>query len=164
MVKYYILCLIFILTTPLFFYLPFRIGLLDTLQCEHHLSNSRMKKMKKGKRNFWWLESFHREFGFSFLYWGNQIATILYAVVAVLYLFLGYGSRVAFFAYAALMLLVTVLDCAQYIRELTVRHGTWLVLCRRKSPGRMVQSILFVPVLPYFGGAFVFTVYQFLSL
>lgn len=160
--KYYLLSILFICGSSALFFLLFRVELLNNLQEKHHLSNSRVKKLKKGRKNFWWLEAFHREFGFSLLYRGNQIASILYVITAVLYLTLGYGNMLAFLVYALLMLLLMTLNCMTYAQELTLHYGTWLVFFGRKNRRKGVDSILFLPCIALAGGMLICAAYRFL--
>ncbi len=54
------------------------------------LSNSAVKKMKKGAKNYWWYEAFNREYGMGILYHCNKYFTIGFIICTALHMILGW--------------------------------------------------------------------------
>lgn len=88
MVTYYFSTMLFIALPPIF-YLLFRFAVESWLR-KKNISKSRIKKLKKGKKNFWWYEALHEEVDLGLIYHANKLFTILYPIDLALALTLGW--------------------------------------------------------------------------
>ena len=77
-----------VLLFPIFYYPAFRQGIDDWL-CGRKIRKSEIRKRKKGKRNFWWYEEIHREYGLGIWYPINRVFITLYPITLLLHAFLG---------------------------------------------------------------------------
>lgn len=88
MVTYYFSSLLFI-TLPPIFYLHFRFGVRSWLK-RKRINKNTVKKLMKGRRNFWWYEALHQETDLGLIYHINKLVTILYPLNLVVALGLGW--------------------------------------------------------------------------
>ena len=70
-------------------YAFFRSGVESWLR-RQHVSKTRIKAMKKGRRNYWWYEEIHRNYNMGIWYYLNVFATGTYAVLMVVLFVLGW--------------------------------------------------------------------------
>ena len=82
-ISYWLISLVFFMVT-LLGYVWFRGHVFSWLRAGKRLSKTRIKKLQKGKKNYWWYESIHQEVGMGAMYWLNKIFTILFALTFLL--------------------------------------------------------------------------------
>lgn len=143
MVSFYFLSLLFLALPPIF-YVVFRFSVDTWLRKSKRISKNRMKKLKIGKRNFWWYEGIHREVGIGLLYPVNKIFTICY-VSALSCTLLGGMIRVfsvviGFFSIVSYLMLMIMIAFSR-IQENLDFHGVPIVLFA-KSRNNGLDSVL----------------------
>ena len=104
----FIVCLVFLIYMPLH-YLFFRMTVAASLRAGK-MSHTAIKKVMKGKRNFWFYEELHRTHGLGNMYWLNKWFLCLYPAVLILHLALGWMKRLTIFT--ALLTCVVLLLAA----------------------------------------------------
>lgn len=143
LVNYYFISLIFIIAT-LIFYAFFRGSVNSYLQNCKKISKTNINKHKKGKRNYWWYEELHREFGIGKIYYLNKIYTILFSVVLFLHLILGF-FKITSLITCSLSIIIYILSAIMWlfanIQNNIEEHGTAFVLFARKINKGIDSSI-----------------------
>ena len=81
---------LFMLFLPAIFYAWFRSSVGTWLNRSKRISKSRFKKLTKGKKNYWWYETLHKEEDLGLLYYLNKAFTILYVLIFALTLLTGF--------------------------------------------------------------------------
>ena len=104
----FILCLIFLIYMPLH-YLFFRMTVAASLRAGK-MSHTAIKKVMKGKRNFWFYEELHRTHGLGNMYWLNKWFLSLFPAALILHLALGWMEQLTIFT--ALLTCVVLLLAA----------------------------------------------------
>ena len=85
----YFVSLLFMLWAPPIFYFLFRSGVEDWTMRTKHISKSKIRKLKTGKKNYWWFEALHKEENLGHIYHLNKLYTLLYILIFSLTLFAG---------------------------------------------------------------------------
>lgn len=75
---------------PAIFYAWFRSSVGTWLNRSKRISKSRFRKLTKGKKNYWWYETLHKEEDLGLLYYLNKAFTILYVLIFALTLLTGF--------------------------------------------------------------------------
>lgn len=88
MVTYYFVTMLFMSLAPIF-YLFFRFAV-DSWLRRKGFSKTKIKKLKKGKLNYWWYDALHRDVDLGLIYPMNKLITILYPIAFSLALTLGW--------------------------------------------------------------------------
>lgn len=149
-VSFYFMTLLFLLPPPIF-YLMFRHAVHEWLR-RRKISKSRIEKMKKGKRNYWWYQALHEEFDLGLLYHLNKLQTIVYPVTAVLGLLFGWlrcMMPVVSGLYAVVSLLGAAMSLFSSVQMNLEEHGVpFVILAQRKNKG--FDSIVFDLILAGF--------------
>ncbi len=70
-------------------YMMFRCGMNDYFRLQR-ISKTKIRKSKKGKKNYWWYEQLHEEYGFDKFYYLNKMFTITYLLALILNIFFGW--------------------------------------------------------------------------
>ena len=99
--NYYVLTIVSLLIAATY-YFSFRLHITTMLRLRP-VSKTRIRKLMKGKRNYWWYEELHRQCGLGSLYPLNKLFTIAYPPIAVFCLAVGWTGETALVT-AALML------------------------------------------------------------
>ena len=94
MLAYYFLTLLFFVVLGVMYFL-FRYGVQTWLQLKKQLSETHIRKLKKGVKNFWWYQALHAETGMGLLYPLNKGFTLVYTLVLGLSLILGWWKPVS---------------------------------------------------------------------
>ncbi len=125
------------------FYVMFRDGVYSWLR-GRKISNSMMKKSKKGAKNFWWYEELHKTFGLSSVYTLNKIYTVFFAVHLTASVIFGWAEPLfRIFALSSTLLAILTFAIAEFARaQRTIeRYGCKFVLCKlRCKHGRIIDS------------------------
>lgn len=154
LVNYYFISLIFIIAT-LIFYAFFRGSVNYYLQNCKKISKTNINKHKKGKRNYWWYEEIHKEFGIGKIYYLNKIYTILFLSVFSLHLILGFFKvtsiitcllSIILYVFSAIMWLFTSIQ--NNIEE----HGCAFVLLAQRRNKGIDSSVLDLIIMLFFLG------------
>ena len=85
----YFVSLLFMLLLPPVSYFLFRSGVEDWVMRTKHTSKSRIRKLKTGKKNYWWFEALHKEENLGGIYRLNKFYTLLYISLFALTLLTG---------------------------------------------------------------------------
>lgn len=85
----YFVSLLFMLFLPPIFYFLFRSGVEDWVMRTKRVSKSRIRKLKTGKKNYWWFEALHKEENLGGIYLLNKFYTLLYISLFALTLLTG---------------------------------------------------------------------------
>ena len=142
MVTYYFISLLFYAVPPIFYGL-FRFAVGSWLG-RKRISKSRLRKLKKGVRNYWLYEALHNELNMGFLYYLNKGFVIIYAVSFCLSLLLGwlrYMAPVITGCYVTVSILTAVMIVFTSSQDNLDKYGTPVVLFRI-SKNKQVDSIL----------------------
>ena len=75
---------------PAIFYAWFRSSVETWLNRSKRISKSRFRKLTKGKKNYWWYETLHKEEDLGLLYYLNKAFTVLYVLIFALTLLTGF--------------------------------------------------------------------------
>lgn len=143
MVAYYFATMIFIALPPIF-YLIFRFAVGSWLR-RKGISKTRMKKLMKGKRNYWWYESLREEFDLGLIYHANKLVTILYPIHVVLAVALGW-ARFMTPVITGLYVMISVLSAGMSLfssaQNNIEAYGTPFVILRRTKNQGFTSSLL----------------------
>ncbi len=85
----YFVSLLSMLWVPPIFYFLFRSGVEDWAMRTKRISKSRIRKLKAGKKNYWWFEALHKEENLGGIYLLNKFYTLLYIALFALTLLTG---------------------------------------------------------------------------
>jgi hypothetical protein len=157
MLAYYFLTLLFFVCLGVM-YLLFRYGVQTWLQLKKQLSETRIRKLKKGKKNFWWYQALHDEVGMGLLYPLNKGFTLVYALALGLSLVLGWWKPASVVLCGLMILLCLsagVMVAFTLIWVNIEEHGRPIVfLAQRKNQGLDsviidVAAVLFCLIMGY---------------
>lgn len=143
MVSYYFTTMLFI-TLPPIFYLLFRFAV-DSWLSRKRISKNKIKKLKKGKKNFWWYEALHEEIDLGLIYHINKLVTILYPINLVLAITLGwlrFMTPVITGLYVIISILIAGMSVFSSVQENLDAYGTPFVILRRTENHGFTSSIL----------------------
>ena len=126
-------------------YAVFRISVGNWLQ-SRRAGKRKVKKLMKGKKNYWWYERIHTLYGLGMLYPMNKLITILYPVMLAVGLCFGWSRAVApivcgLHILLALLLAVTTFFCM--MQENREKYGIAIVLLRWDKGHFRVDSLFF---------------------
>lgn len=157
LVNYYFVSMIFIIAT-LIFYAFFRGSVNFYLQNCIKISKTNINKHKKGKRNYWWYEALHKEFGIDKIYYLNKIYTILFFITFSLHFIFGF-FKITSLITCTLSIILYILSAVMWlftsIQNNIEEHGHAFVLfAQRKNKG--IDSFIFdlLTMLFFFGVAY----------
>lgn len=108
-----------------------------------HLSKTKIKKSRKGKKNYWWYEAIHREAGMGGLYLLNKMFTILYPLASLLTVLAGwipFMSIPIFVVSLPIYLLTTVMLVFVRVQYNLARYESPVVLFG-KAENKGVDSV-----------------------
>ena len=94
MLAYYFQTLLFLVLLAIIYFI-FRGGVQTWLRMKKRLSKTHIRKLKKGKKNFWWYQALHDEVGIGLLYPLNKGFTLVYTLALGLSLILGWWKPVS---------------------------------------------------------------------
>lgn len=142
MVTYYFATMLFIALPPIF-YLLFRLAIESWLR-KKHISKNRIKKLKKGKKNFWWYEALHEEVNLGLIYHANKLITILYPIDFALALTLGwlrFMTPVITGFYVIISVLSAGMSLFSSAQNNMETYGTPIVVLRRTKNHGFTSSL-----------------------
>lgn len=142
-VSYYFASMLFLALPPIY-YASFRLAV-DSWLRRKKISKSRMKKLKKGKQNYWWYKALHEEVGLGMIYPLNKLFTILYPIELCLSLLLGWirsFAPVISFLYAIISLLLAGMTLFSSVQHNIDEYGAPIVILRRTKRNGFDSSIL----------------------
>ncbi len=132
----YILSVLFLLILLLFSYMPFRTGVDYWFRSSYHMSRTKIRKSKKGKRNYWWYEALHREKNLGAVYYVNKIFTVAWLLLFLPTVALGFIKEVSL-ALCPLRLLLYLLGASMTVFGIVQgnleEHGRPFVLLAQRS-------------------------------
>lgn len=134
----YFMTLLLVGSIPPVFYFLFRISV-ETWLRRKRASKSKIKKLMKGKMNYWWYEGIHRLYDMGVWYHLNKLVTAAYALALGLALPFGWHRAVApiicglHILVALVLALMTLWGCVQDHWE---QHGVPIVILRRNRRKR----------------------------
>ena len=149
-VSYYFFTMLFLALPPLF-YLPFRLAA-DSWLRRKRIGKNRIKKLKKGMKNFWWYEALHKERNLGLIYHMNKFVTILYPINLVLAVTLGwlrFMVPVVSVLYAIVSILMSVLSLFSSVQENMDAYGTPIVILRRTRNRGYTSSLLDIAIAAF---------------
>ena len=151
MVTFYFLSLLFFLMPPLM-YVGFRSGV-QSWFIRKGLRKKQIETLKKGKRNFWWYEALHEEVNMGLLYYANKGITLLYPVLFVLTVTLGwlrFMAPVITGLFAVLSLILAGTNAFSSVQSSLEEFGTVFAFVRRTKNGGfsfpLLEPVLFALV------------------
>ncbi|MBQ9112305.1 MAG: hypothetical protein IJY08_01870 [Clostridia bacterium] len=136
-VSFYFCSLLFLMI-PLIFYVLFRFSVDMWLRRTKRISKTRIHKLKKGKRNFWWLQALHNEIGLGGIYHLNKTFTVLYPCVLALTLFTGLIKHMSIIICVfclTVYILTTVMIIFTQIQDNMDTHGSPFVIFAKRANG-----------------------------
>ena len=143
MVSFYFLYLLLLCLPPLYYAL-FR-GAADIWLRQKRISKTMIRKLKKGKANFWWYQALHEKYGLGAIYFINRVFTVLYPTALLLHLIFGWIKIISvptFFLSALCNLLASFMFMFSGCQFHKDAFGRPFVLLAR-LPGGKYQSTLF---------------------
>ena len=141
--SYYFMSLLFF-TLPPIFYIMFRFAINSWLK-RKRIGKSSLKKLKQGKRNYWWYEAIHAEYNMGLLYHLNKFLTIFYPVSLSLTIFLGWLPPIAPLIsgiYALISLTIAAMSLFSSIQNNLDKYGVPIVILRQ-GKNKEIDSIIF---------------------
>lgn len=125
------------------FYFWFRDAVYSWLR-GRKISDTMIRKSKKGAQNFWWFEELHKNFGLSSVYTLNKVYTIFFAVHFTASVLLGWAEplfRIFAVSYTLLALLMSYMAEFSRMQRTIERYGCKFVLCKlRCRHGKIIDS------------------------
>ncbi|MBP3368303.1 MAG: hypothetical protein J6L71_02605 [Clostridia bacterium] len=109
------------------------------------LSGTRIEKLKKGMRNYWWYESIHKEINLGIVYHANKVLISVYPIALIFHVLFGWMRPFIVFIGISLIIItifMAVLQVFTSIQNKREEYGVPFVLFRKK-PGNHVDSSLF---------------------
>lgn len=143
MVSYYFMSMLFLALPPIF-YMMFRFAIGSWLR-RKKISKSRIKKLKKGKKNYWWYEAIHEQYDMGLLYHLNRFLTVSYPITLGMSILLGWLRAMAPFIsglYALMSLTVAVMNLFSSVQNNLDEYGVPVVILRQAKSKR-IDSIIF---------------------
>ena len=147
-ISYWLISLVFFMVT-LLGYVWFRGHVFSWLRAGKRLSKTRIKKLQKGKKNYWWYEALHKEVNLGFIYHLNKAFTVLFVLTFALTLLTGLKKEMTLLLCPLHILFYTVSAITMLfsrIQENLDFHGTPFVIFARSSNGG-VDSVIFDAVM-----------------
>lgn len=143
MVSFYFMSMLFLALPPIF-YMMFRFAIESWLR-RKKISKSRIKKLKTGKRNYWWYEAIHEQYNMGLLYGLNKFLTVSYPITLGISILLGWLRAMAPFIsglYALISITVAVMTLFASVQKNLDEYGVPFVILRQSKNKRM-DSIIF---------------------
>ncbi len=142
-IAYWLISIAFLLL-PLLSYIWFRCHLYSWLRTGKHLSKTKIKKSRKGKKNYWWYEAIHREAGMGGLYLLNKMFTISYPLAFLITVLAGWIPFVSIpicIISLPVYLLITVMLVFVRVQYNLARYGSSVVLLGKAE--NKIDSVFF---------------------
>ena len=140
----YFLTLTMLGVMPPVFYFIFRISV-ETWLRRKRASKGKVKKLMKGKRNYWWYEGIHRLYDMGIWYHLNKLVTITYALALGLALLFGWHRAVAPIVcglHVLVALVLAVMTLWGRVQDHLEQHGVPVVILRRNRLKRYDSIVM----------------------
>ena len=147
--SFYFISLLMMLM-PAIFYLLFRFSVNEWLKRSKHISRTKIKKLIKEKKNFWWYETLHREVDLGLIYYLNKSFTIVYILLLILTLLTGFikiMSPILCVMNIILYLLTDFIVIFWRVQDNLDYHKKPIVLFARSSNGGIDSIVLDIAVI-----------------
>ena len=141
---YYFITLVFLLVPPIYYFF-FRLNVIEYLSGKLKRRERTLRKSMKGKKNFWWYQSIHDEFGIGSIYHLNLVFTLLYVVAATVTLVLGFFKATIPIVCAINLLTYAATSILSVYASLMYNTNTYnspVVIFRRSASKRIDSSLL----------------------
>ena len=126
-----------------FNYAFFRFGV--TSFCKNKgMSKSRIKKLKKGMRNYWWYESIHKEYNLGIVYTPNKVFTVSVPTAFILHVLFGWIRPFIVLTcttYVFTSLIMVILQIFSSIQNKREEYGVPFILFRKTTSKRIDSTI-----------------------
>lgn len=142
MVTFYFVNLFFLALPPIY-YVFFRSAMGSWLE-RRKIRKREIRRLMKGKRNFWWYEAIHNEYGIGVIYFINKFVTIAYpigAVLSVLFNWIKVIAPITSIINALVCLSVAVLSVFEMIQSNLDNYKAPFILLRITEDKRLDSSI-----------------------
>ena len=141
---YYFVTLAFLLIPPIFYFF-FRMNAIGYLSGKLKRRERTLRKSMKGKKNFWWYQSIHEEFGIGPIYHLNRTFTLLYIATATVTLVLGFFKATIPIVCAINLLTYAATAILWVYASMMYNTNTYNspVIIFRRSPRKGIDSSLF---------------------
>lgn len=143
------------LALPAVFYLWFRFSVDSWLRKEKRVSKSKLKKLKVGKRNYWWYEAIHAEVNMGILYPVNKLFTICWVCAFGLTLLTGMirvmSIVLGVFCTLTYILTIIMLVFSSVGSNLDEFGTAFVFFARRKTTKRIHSSLFDLLMVGFFG-------------
>ena len=153
MVGFCFITLIF-LALPAIFYVWFRFSVDSWLRKVKRVSKSKLKKMKVGKRNYWWYEALHAEVNMGILYTVNKLFTICWVFAVGLTLLTGMirimSIVIGVFCMVTYILTIVMLIFSTMQSNLDEFGIPFVLIARRKETKRIHSSLFDLMMVGFF--------------
>lgn len=150
---FYFVTLLF-LALPAMFYMWFRLSVDSWLRKVKRVSKSKLKKLKVGKRNYWWYEAIHTEVNMGILYPINKLFTICWVCAFGLTLLTGMirvmSIVIGIFCTATYILSIIMLVFSTVRSNLDEFGVAFVVFARRKTNKRIHSSLFDLLMVGFF--------------
>ena len=94
---------------------------------------SMIKKLIKGKRNYWWFEAIHEKYGIGILYPINKLLTVLLPfsiVFSLLFIWFDFGKYLCAFLNTVLFVCSSITYIYSSMQEHYINFGSYFVILR----------------------------------
>lgn len=94
-------------------------------------SKSMIKKLTKGKRNYWWFEAIHEKYGIGILYPLNKLLTVLLPfsiVFSLLFIWFSFGKYLCAVLNTVLMLCCLITYIYSSMQDNYINFGSYFVI------------------------------------
>ena len=141
----YFVSLLSMLWVPPIFYFLFRSGVEDWVMRTKHISKSRIRELKTGKKNYWWFEALHKEENLGGIYLLNKFYTLLYTSLFALTLLTGLVKEMYMILcpmHAVLYALTAYMNEFSQVQHNIEHYGKPFVLLARTTNKHLDSSLL----------------------
>lgn len=142
-VSFYFGSLLFYALPPIY-YAMFRFSV-DSWLRRKRISKAMIKRLKKGKRNYWWYEGIHNECDMGMLYHLNKFLTVAYPISLVVLLAFGwlkYAAPIVGVCYAVISLTTAIMSLFSSVQDNKDEFGVPFVILRFNKRKRLCSIIL----------------------
>lgn len=143
MVSYYFASMLLLALPPIFYGL-FRYSIGSWLK-RKKISKSKIKKLKTGKKNYWWYEAIHRQYNMGLMYYLNKFFTVFYPITLGASVLLGWlwiMTPIVSGLYALISIAVAAMSLFASVQNNIDEYGVPVVILRWSKNKRM-DSIIF---------------------
>lgn len=127
------------------YYMMFRFSMSNWFKTKK-IKRSEINRLAKGKKNYWWYEALHQEYGLGAVYYLNKSFTVLYAVTAFMMMALGWIREIIILnavLYTLVCILGGVMSMFTSVQDNLEAYGKPVVLYKSNGSGFKYADSIF---------------------